>query len=166
MNQQVISKLTAFTGIIALLFLLAACDSSISGHGEIEDPPLNLKITLGQEEYRLVQQVEADFTVTNISDRTIATDFLPVVSLDLQVEKGDKLILVSRQLYSCTTATSQLNLSPGESETYEFSLANISRERAKSLEQGVYTINAFLLNNYSSEVSASFILRQSDPFNN
>lgn len=166
MNHQINSKLTAFTGIIALLFLLAACDSSISGHGEIENPPLNLKITLEHEEYRSMQQVKADFTVTNISNRTIRYGFSSGCQHGFTVEKGDKLILDSQQLYGCTTSFSQLNLSPGESKIYTISLADISKEHTKSLEQGVYTINAFLLNNYSPEVSASFVLRESDPFNN
>lgn len=155
-------------GIVILLVLLlfSSCDDEIVSYGEVNDPPLKLELKLEKREYRLLQDVKADFTVTNISSQRIRYGYSSGCQYGFTIEKGSKLILDSRQFYGCTQGLTELILRPGQSKTFELPFADISQEQAKNLEQGVYTISAFLLNNYSKEVSTTFVLRYEDPFNN
>ncbi|MDX1638904.1 MAG: BsuPI-related putative proteinase inhibitor [Balneolaceae bacterium] len=139
--------------------MFSACRTNIIGSSSVEDSQLKLVLNLEKQEVGHLSQLEAQFSVKNISGGPISYRFSSGCQHGFTIEKGNELVFDSRMAYGCTQALTELNLEPGESKTYSILLESISDDEFKTNDAGIYQLNAFLLEGYSPEVSTSFTLK-------
>jgi hypothetical protein len=136
--------------IIILSFIsliLLGCD--------VSEQKNNVQLRLELEKYELPAggTLNGFLTVTNLSTRTVSYNFSTACQFGLIIKSGNTAVRNFPEL--CAEVLTFLNLKPGETHVYEFSLQLEDNEN-NSLPKGSYTIEAFLLENDSEVVSKTF----------
>ena len=154
------------TKIVLMFLLLVSCDSSSSLYTEEPDQSLSsvlttetlrLELDINAEKIETLQDIEASFALTNISDVALSYGFNSGCQSGFTVKQNGTLILDSRNKFVCTGALTQLNLEPGENKEYQISTASIGDN--KDLKKGIYQLAAFLLENHSQAIGTSFEIK-------
>lgn len=143
--------MTNLIRIIAILLLFTACDDA--GFFTSETENLRLELEIISEEINTLRDIEAELTVTNISDGELVLEFSSSCQHGYII-KGDSVIFDSREETGCAAVLTELKLEPQDSENYSISLS--SAENDATLEKGTYTLEAFLLNDQSPVTVADF----------
>lgn len=144
---------------VLVLLLFSACDELPLFSSDGDKSPLHLKLDITSENIETLQDIRAEFTVTNFSNEKVTYSFSSSCQHGYTIERiqlTTKTIVDSRQVIGCLAVITSLELEPDESKQYPISLGAMSGK--DSLASGNYQINAFLLENHSSEVSETFVV--------
>lgn len=140
-----------------LILFMMACTDPFSSSAEL-DGSLLLDLQLNSDQVESPEDLEAIFTVRNVSDSTLSYEFPTGCQSGFTIEQDGQEILEKESSTVCTMALSTLSLEPDESKAFDISLSNIEEE-ADTLEPGEYQINAFLLENHSKEITKTFEIK-------
>lgn len=145
-----------FTIVPFCLFILiiSGCDAVPLSSDDDKGDELALNLRMTSDSIETWQDIEAKFTVVNLSNDEVKFGFRSGCQTGFTIEKDGEVLVDSRGVFGCTAALSELKLKARESKTYTLSLANASN--SDPLEPGTYKMTAFLLEDHSDETSTTF----------
>jgi len=139
--------------LLTVLFLFTSCEGFLS-HESGVDTKEAMTLNVTSEEIKSMQNIKADFEITNISGKKVTYGFPSSCQHGFNVKKGSETLFDSRTAYLCLAVVTSLELEPAESKVF-----NIDFRRGadmEPLEPGEYTLGAFLLSSDSDTVSTTF----------
>lgn len=140
--------------ICILMLIISGCDAIPLSFDDDNRDKLALSLNMTNDSIETWQDIEAKFTVVNLSNDEVKFGFRSGCQTGFTIEKNEEVLVDSRGVFGCTAALSELKLKPRESKTYTLSLAYASN--SDPLEPGTYTMTAFLLEDHSNETSTTF----------
>ncbi len=143
----------SLTRIAVILLLFSACNGAFYSS---EDDELRLELEMKSEEINTLQDIEAELSATNISGNELVYEFTSSCQHAYTIQKDDSVLFDSREETACATVLTELRLDPQESKTYQISLSSAANDN--TLESGMYSLEAFLLNDRSPKVEATFVI--------
>lgn len=146
-----------------LLLLLLSCDSILSlSPGNSDGLPTSVKttdtlkmvLTIKSQEINNLEEISAQFKLSNISDKVVVYDFPSACQYGYTVTKNNSTIFDSRKHLMCAAVLTQLKLEPAETKSFQISLDKFDINR--KLDEGIYELQAFLLEGHTPQISTSF----------
>jgi hypothetical protein len=142
--------------IIAILFLFSACEQVPFFSSSGDSTPISLELEMTSSDIKTLQDIEADFTVTNVSDDQVTYGFKNSCQHGFIVERNENKLFDSTGAIGCLQVITELKLEPEQSKTYQISLEGM--QGSDSLEVGTYKLKAFLQNERSPKVNTTFVV--------
>lgn len=154
MKVEIKHRIKPVLGYICLLILiLSGCDAiPLSSDDDRDELALDLNMT--SEPIETWQDIEAKFTVVNLSSDEVKFGFSSSCQTGFTIEKNEEVLVNSRSIFGCAGLLTELKLKAWVDKTYNLSLAGVSNSNL--LDPGTYTMTAFLLENHSDETSTTF----------
>lgn len=140
--------------ILFIYLFASACDKTPVISSDNDKDSLQVKLEIESRTIEKLEDLEAQFTVINKSDAGLTYNFPDGCQYGFTIQQDQDLILDSRKIYSCIARLTNLELDPNESKSYQISLSQGGNY--EPLVNGTYTITAFLLEDYSSNITESF----------
>lgn len=155
--------MTKSLNLILVLLLFSSCDDISSSSSEKTDSflasekttdTLHIELEITSEEIKSLKDIKAQFKLKNLSGEEIVYVFPSGCQLGCTVKKHQNTIFDNRENLLCTGALSYLKLEPYQTKNFPISLGRLDVN--KKLDKGIYKLNAFLLENHTPKISASF----------
>lgn len=143
--------------LIKLFFgflLIVGCTAAPFPAPDNVEGPNHLDLEIESDEVEQLTNLEAIFTVTNVSEEEQTYRFSSGCQYGYTISQDEEILFDSRKNIFCTQALTAFSLEPGESKDFSISLANM--EEPETMESGTYQLNAFLLDDQTPTVSQSF----------
>lgn len=142
--------------IVAILFLFPACEQVPSLSSSGDSTPISLELEMTSSDIKTLQDIEADFTVANVSDEEVTYGFSSSCQYGFTVERDGNKLFNSTSIIGCLQVITELKLEPKQIKTYQISLEGM--QGSDSLEVGTYRLKAFLQNERSPKVNTTFVV--------
>lgn len=155
MQIEIKHRITPVLGYICMLMLIiSGCDATPLSSDDDSREELALNLNMASESIETWQDIEAKFTVVNLSSDEVKFGFSSSCQTGFTIEKNEEVLVNSRSVFGCAGLLTELKLKAWEDKTYNLSLAGASN--SDPLEPGTYTMTAFLLEDHSDETSTTF----------
>lgn len=142
--------------VVVFLFLFSACEQVPFLSSSGDSTPISLKLEMASNDIKTLQDIEADFTVTNVSDDEVTYGFKNSCQYGFTVERNETTLFNSTNTIGCLQVITELKLEPQQSKTYQISLEGI--QGSDSLEIGMYKLKAFLLIEQTPKINTTFVV--------
>jgi len=149
--------------LILVLLLFSSCDDNLSSSSEETDSfrtsekttkTLHMELEITSDKIKHLEDVKAQFKLKSLSVKEVIYGFPSGCQFGYTITKNEKTLFDSRKNLGCTAALTEIRLQFGETKTFPISLDIFGID--KSFDTGIYELNAFLLENHTPEISASF----------
>lgn len=137
-----------------VLLLLLSCDTDNLLTSLKMTDTVQIELNIKSEEIKRLEEISAQFKLKNISDKKVVYGFPSGCQYGYTVTKNNSTIFDSRKKLFCTAAFTQLKLEPGQTKSFPISLDRFDIN--EKLDKGVYKLQAFLLQDHTPKISASF----------
>lgn len=144
--------------VIALLLLFIACDETT---GSLSDDPKNLvepKLEITSDNITPTGSIEVLYALNNFSRKKVTYDFSSGCQFGYRIKKNNKTIYDLTKNVGCTAALTQFDIKPLGLKKFEFSIYTSRLNR--QLQEGTYTLEAFLYNDNGGRVSKQFVVTE------
>lgn len=157
--------MTKYLSLTLILLVVSACNKdnisppssekvvNLRSSTKITDN-IQMELDRESEEIKRMKDVKLQFKLKNISDKMIVYRFPSGCQYGFTVTKNQDTIFDSREKIGCIAAITHLKLEPGQTKVFPIPFKLFDNN--KKLTKGVYTLNAFLLEGHTPEVSISF----------
>lgn len=165
MRQKFHFACAALCTVLATLLMITACkdpatatpDDSFS-QSHVEDYPLLFVLKIDVPRIDSLQDLEAVFSVRNLSSEDVILEFTTTCEFGYTIEKNGDILYESLKNSGCRPAWSQHHYLPDATYLYNISTAWLSTDIAENASDGTYQLKAFMAEGNSPAVSTSFYL--------